>query len=177
MKCISDAWQAYEAELRRFLRHRAGDDATADDVLQELFVRALRQPDGLCGVANRRAWLYQAARNLLIDRQRVAKDNVPLPDDLVADPEEPLLPVYALSQCLPRVMAELAPEDREAITRCDFEGLTQQAYAERAGLTLPAAKARLRRARQRLRARLVESCQVRFDETGQVCSFVPRPLP
>jgi RNA polymerase sigma-70 factor (ECF subfamily) len=177
MKCIRDAWQAYETELRRFLRHRAGDDATADDLLQELFLHALRQPDGLCGVGNPRAWLYQGARNLLIDRLRVAKDNIPLPDDMAADPEEVPVPVNDLSQCLPRVLTELAPQDREAITRCDIEGMTQQAYADRAGLTLPAAKARLRRARHRLRERLVEACQVTFDEAGQVCCFVPRPTP
>lgn len=175
MRCIAEAWADHEAELRRFLRHRAGGDAEAEDLLQEVFLRALRQSNGLCGIDNRRAWLFTAARHLLIDRLRLAKDQVPLPDDLVQEPPVPQPPVDDLAQCLPRVLSELAPGDREAITLCDLQGMTQQAYAERLGLTLPAAKSRVQRARRRLKRRLSEACQVRFDESGAVCCFVPRP--
>lgn len=177
MRCVAVAWANYGTELRRFLRYRAGDDAAADDLLQEIFLRALRQPNGLCGIDNPRAWLFHAGRNLLIDRLRLAKADVPLPDDLADEPGQTAAPVDDLSQCVPRVLAELSPQDREAIRLCDIEGLSRQAYADRLGLSLPAAKARLLRARQRLRARLVEVCQVTFDEAGQVCCFVPRPPP
>jgi len=175
VRCIALAWESHSAELRGFLRRRAGDAAAADDLLQELFLRALRQPDGLCGIDNPRAWLFHAARNLLIDRLRLTKEQVPLPDDLVAEPAGIPAPVEDLSLCLPRVLTELSPQDREAITLCDIEGMTQQAYADRLGIGLPAAKARIQRARQRLRAQLVASCQVSFDAAGQVCCFVPRP--
>ena len=175
MRCITEAWERHETELRRFLRHRAGSDDEANDLLQEVFLRALRQANGLCGIDNRRAWLFHAARNLLIDRLRLAKDQVPLPDDLAAEPEDSPVPVDGLAQCLPRVLRELSPQDREAITLCDIEGMTQQNYARRLGLSLPAAKSRVQRARVRLKAQLTEACQVTFDEAGAVCCFVPRP--
>jgi len=54
--------------------------------------------------------------------------------------------------------------------------VTQNDYAQRLGLSLPAAKSRVQRARLRLRAQLSEACQVTFDEAGKVCCFVPRPL-
>ncbi len=177
MRCVAVAWNSHQAELRRFLRDRAGSDAEAEDLLQEVFLRAQRQPNGLCGIAQPRAWLFRVARNLLTDRLRLTKDQVPLPDDLAAGAETTPAPVDDLSQCLPRVLAELSPRDREAITLCDIEGLTQQAFADRAGLTLPAAKARLQRARQRLRTRLVEVCRITFDDDGRVCCFVPHPRP
>ena len=47
--------------------------------------------------------------------------------------------------------------------------------ALRLGLSLPAAKSRVQRARLRLRAQLAEACQVTFDDKGKVCCFVPRP--
>ena len=74
-----------------------------------------------------------------------------------------------------RVLAELAAEDREALTLCDLEGLPQEEYARRKGIGLAAAKSRIQRARKRLRARMTEVCQVALDEAGQVASFVPRP--
>lgn len=175
MNCVLSAWKEHEAELLGYLRHRTGNTEEADDLMQEVFLRAINQGTYFCGVENRRAWLFHVARNLLVDRLRLTKAQIPLPDDLPAEEELGPAPVEQLSQCLPRVLSELSPDDREAITLCDIEGLTQQAYATHLGLTLPAAKARVQRARQRLRAQLVSACQVRFDESGQVCCFVPRP--
>jgi len=175
MRCLTDAWNAHEVELRRFLRHRARSEAEGDDLLQDVFLRAMRRPNGLCGIDNPRAWLFHAARNLLIDRLRLAKDQVPLPEDLAAEVEPAPPAVDGLAQCLPRVLSELSAEDRDAITCCDIEGMTQKDYAVRIGLGLPAAKSRVQRARARLKARMTEACQVKFDDSGEVCCFVPRP--
>lgn len=175
MKCIVDAWDAYRPELLRFVSARVADSQEANDLVQEVFLRATRLENGLCGIDNRRAWLFHVARNLLIDRYRLARESVPFDDEhgLAEQPDEPA-PVDSLSQCLPRVLSELTPEDREAITLCDIEGISQQAFADRLGLNLSAAKSRIQRARKRLRERLVTACQVKFDEAGQVCCFVPR---
>lgn len=175
MQCISDAWTTHGRELLRFVSSRITDADEAWDLVQEVFLRAMLQNRGLCGIDNPRAWLFHVARNLLIDRYRLTKLQVPLDDADYPAPVESDPPVEALSNCLPRALAELAPEDREALTLCDIEGLPQQAFAERLGLTLPAAKSRVQRARKRLKAQLVSACQVRFDEAGKVCCFVPRP--
>lgn len=175
MRCLTDAWNAHETELRRFLRHRARSEAEGDDLLQDVFLRAMRQPNGLCGIDNPRAWLFHAARNLLIDRVRLTKVQVQLPEDLAAEVEPAPPAVDGLAQCLPRVLSELSAEDRDAITCCDIEGMTQKDYAARIGLGLPAAKSRVQRARARLKAHLTEACQVKFDDSGEVCCFVPRP--
>ncbi len=175
MNCVLTAWRQHEAELAGFLRHRTGNQDVADDLLQEVFLRAVSRGEAFCGLRDRRAWLFHVARNLLVDHLRLAKNQVPLPDDLQAEEDLLAAPVDQLGRCLPRVLSELSDEDREAITLCDIEGLTQQAYADRLGLSLPAAKSRVQRARRRLRRRLIEACQVRFDETGHVCCFVPWP--
>ena len=175
MKCIIDAWDDYHHELLHFVARRIPDSQEAHDLVQEVFLRATRLDNGLCGIDNRRAWLFTVTRRLLIDRYRLSRDQVALDEGMASAAEaDEMAPVDALSQCLPRVLAELSAEDRAAITLCDIDGLSQQAYAEQAGLSLPAAKSRLQRARKRLRAQLVTACQVKFDETGQVCCFVPR---
>jgi RNA polymerase sigma-70 factor (ECF subfamily) len=173
--CLNKAWREHEAEIRRFLVHRTGNKHDAEDLLQEIFIKALRQGGDFCQLDAPRAWLFHVARNLLIDRLRLTKEQVPLPDDLSAEPEPELRPVDELSQCIPRVLSELSPVDREAIVLCDLQGMTQQAYAQKIGLSLPAAKSRVQRARARLQAQLVTACQVSFDETGEVCCFVARP--
>lgn len=88
---------------------RVSDAQAAKNLVQEIFLRAMRQESGLCGIDNPRAWLFQVARNLLIDRYRLGKDEIPL--------DEAQQPVDELSNCLPRVLSELSPDDREAVMR------------------------------------------------------------
>jgi RNA polymerase sigma-70 factor (ECF subfamily) len=173
--CLSRAWRQHQAELRGFLAHRLGAPEEADDLLQDVFLKALILGQAFCTIENPRAWLFHVARNLLVDRLRLSRDLLPLPDDLCAEAAPEWAAVDLLSQCLPRVLSELSAADREAIMLCDIQGMTQQDFARHLGRSLPAAKSRVQRARRRLRARLAEACQVRFDAQGQVCCFVPRP--
>ena len=173
MNCLMTAWHEHEAELRGWLRHRLGNEVDAEDMLQDVFLKAMRQGERFCAITNARAWLYEVARNALADRMRLARDTVELPENLSADTDESAA-VDSLAACLPRVLSELSPEDREAITLCDLERLPQEEYARRKGLSLPGAKSRVQRARKRLREQLTLSCQVSLDAAGQVSDFVPR---
>lgn len=175
--CLTRAWRETRGELHGWLRHRLHGDAEADDLLQEVFLRALRQGERFCVLDNPRAWLFQVARNALTDRLRISRPQQELPEDLAAAEVEAPAPVEQLTQCLPRVLGELSPADRLAIELCDIAGLPQQKLAEHLGISLSGAKSRLQRARQRMKARLIEGCQICFDDTGQVAGFVPRPPP
>lgn len=178
--CVARAWQAHEGELLGYLRHRLADDDAAADLLQDVFVKALRQGEGFCTLDNPRAWLFQVARNALVDRARTSHRAEPLPDDLAdtaAPAVEPPEPVDALADCLARTLAELAPDDAAVLQACDLHGQTQREFAAAQGLSLAAAKSRLLRARQRLRERLTQACQVSFEPDGRVGDHVPRPEP
>lgn len=175
MNCLMRAWHDHEAELRGWLRKRIGNPVDAEDALQELFLKALRQGDRFCEIANARAWLFEVARNALADKLRLSRDMVELPEDLAATAEE-TDPVDSLASCLPRVLSELAPDDRDAITQCDLGDMSQEEFARLKGLSLPAAKSRVQRARKRLRERLLTACRVSLDGAGHVRDFVRRPI-
>lgn len=167
--CVSSAWQAHEAELLAYLRHRLADADAAQDLLQDVFVKAMRQGQGFCRLDNPRAWLFQVARNALVDRARTSHATEPLPDDLpasVLQAGEAPAPVDALAGCLARTLDELAPDDAAVLRACDLQGRTQREFAQANGLTLPAVKSRLLRARERLRRRLTSLCRVHFDADG-----------
>jgi RNA polymerase sigma-70 factor, ECF subfamily len=170
--CVLKAWEAHEAELLGFLRHQAGDPHRAEDLLQEVFLKAMRQGQGFCDLLQPRAWLFQVARNALIDEARRRRPTVELSDDVPAASAEERLPVDELAECVERTLPRLEPDDQDVIRCCDVEGWRQHEYADRRGLTLAATKARLRRARMRLRQQLIDRCGVRFDERGGVCCTV-----
>lgn len=171
--CVSRAWRDHEAELRRYLTHRTGSRHLAEDVMQDVFVKAMRQGDGFCRLDNARAWLFQVARNAVVDQYRVRREWDEVPED-VAAPEAQFEPIDALSDCVGRVLQELPADDRSIIEQCDLAGMKQRDYAASHGLSLPAVKARLLRARQKMRLTLTRNCQVRFDAAGRVEAHIPR---
>lgn len=171
--CARTAWRRYRSEIQGYLTHRVGDSALAEDLLQEVFLKAMQQGKAFCTLDNPRAWLFQVARNALVDHVRLQKNAVPLPDDLIEDRED-VAPIDALADCLSRVLMELSDQDREIIQRCDLDGMKLQTFANAHHLSLPAAKSRIQRARQRMRDILTHNCQVRFDTAGRVCCHVPR---
>ena len=177
MEPLLHLWARHEGELRRWLLARLPSHAEVDDLLQDVFIKALRQGGRLDVVRHSRAWLFEVTRNTLIDHLRQGNDHTPLPEDIEQWPE-PVADrpaVDALAQaCLPRVLSELDPQDREAIELCDLQGMAQAEFARLKNLSLPAAKSRVQRARRRMRERMTTACQVRFDDSGRVDDFVPR---
>lgn len=174
MNCVLNAWGQFEAELRGFLVRRLRDPDIVEDLLQDTFVKALAEGARFCDLQNPRAWLYRVARNRLVDHLRRQHRSVDdLPDELPQ--QEPIqAAVDDLANCLPRALNELSAKDAEAIRMCDLDGMTQADYARAKGVSLPGAKSRVQRARQRLKQHLKQACQVRFDDSGKVCCFVPR---
>jgi RNA polymerase sigma-70 factor (ECF subfamily) len=178
MNTLLSTWTRHEAELRRWLLARAPVKSEVDDLLQDVFLKTLRQGERFSAIGQPRAWLFEVTRNALTDRLRVSRDSLPLPEGLdeLPAPVEHTDPVDTLAQaCLPRVLSELDPRDREAIQLCDLQGMAQGDFARLKGLSLPAAKSRVQRARQRMRERMTTACQVSFDDVGRVDDFVPRP--
>lgn len=174
--CLQTAWTQHAAELRAWLLHHLRQPQDVDDLMQDVFLKALRQGEQFCSVHHTRAWLFQVARHALADRFREPAVLLEWCDGLEELPAliDQADTVDELTMCLPRALSELSTTDREAIVCCDLEGLPQAEYAARWGLSVSAAKSRLQRARQRLREHLTAVCQVQFDRAGHVKDFVPR---
>lgn len=172
--CVTRAWRKHHSEIERYLRHRVGDGEQAADLLQTVFLKALHQGRNFCTLNEPRAWLFTLARNALADHLRTLHPHDALSEDLpVESGEEPA--VETLSDCLPQALASLTIEDRDVLDLCELQGMTQRDYATLRGLSLPAAKSRVLRARVRLREAFVRVCGVRFDpQTGLVCCHAPQ---
>lgn len=172
--CLMRAWGEHERSLRAWLLGQLHEKAHADDLLQDVFLKAIRRGKHFCSLENARAWLFEVTRNTLADHLRRRRESIELPQDLPAEAgDDAAVPLDTLASCLPRILSELSSEDREAITRCDLEGMSQADYAALVGVSLPGAKSRVQRARIRLRERLTCACKLNLDDQGKVCCFTP----
>lgn len=71
---VREAYAAHGPELYRFAARAVGDSTTAQDVVQETFLRAWRARDRYDPqLAGLRTWLFSIARNVVIDQQRTAQ--------------------------------------------------------------------------------------------------------
>jgi RNA polymerase sigma-70 factor (ECF subfamily) len=152
---------AYADRLYMLLLRLLGDRGEAEDVAQEVMLRAWRGIAGFRGQSSYFTWLYRIAVNeasRALERRARRPAGVPIgPDELQlpAPPaHDPLRQAEnsELRRTLARGLAQLPPLLRTAIVLRDVEGLSTQEAAEITGVSQAAFKSRLHQARLRVRA-------------------------
>ena len=167
-------WQTYRAELLRFVRTRVRDKALAEDIVHDVFIKAYTRREALKDPGKLRPWLYQIARNALVDYYRSQKPLEQLPEDLVGETAGgDNRAEQELARCLLPLLDELPAGYRHALTLAEFKGVTQQEIASRERLSLSGAKSRVQRARKMLREILLQCCRVEMEQRGGVVDYEP----
>jgi RNA polymerase sigma-70 factor (ECF subfamily) len=169
-------WEAFHTPLQQFIRRRVSDEATAEDVLQDVFLKIHQHMETLRDVKKLESWIYQITRNTIIDSYRSSRPMTPLEvGEVLALPEE-LPDDEVVSELLPcvRAMVKSLPEaDRQALVLTEYQGLTQKELSERLGLSFSGAKSRVQRAREKLRVMLLSCCHFEFDRLGRIIDYQP----
>lgn len=142
------------AIARRMLR----DDAEAEDVAQEAFLRLWRTSATLeVGTAGVRPWLRRVVSNLCIDRLRGSARQT-VTDEVPEQIEEPRqldrLERQELSGKVDAALKALPERQRLALTLFHFEGMSQSEVASVMGISDEAVESLLARARRALKAAL-----------------------
>ena len=172
---LESAWNDVASQLRGYIRTRVSDHATAEDLLQDVYVKAHTRIADLPAHSNVQAWLFQISKNAVIDHYRKTKPSEPVDESMPADPFDPdSAEVERLKQSFHRMIASLPEPYREAITLTDIEGLTQKELSERLGISLSGAKSRVQRGRQILKKDLMECCEFEFDRRGKIIDYKPK---
>ena len=164
--CLGGFFEAWGDRLYRLSLRLTGDPATAEDVVQEAFVKLMAGAERIEGRSSLATWLYRVAYNASIDRLRDQKRTVTVPEEgddeaapmpsLLVDflsPEE-MLKDAETRRALDEAIAALPPSLRAAFLLRDVEGLSTAEAAEALSVTETNLKVRLHRARLRLRERL-----------------------
>ena len=144
-----------------FLERRVGSRDTAEDILQDGFVRALERADTLRAGESASAWFYRLLRNALVDhyRRRSAENRAlaaAAAESQALDTEAELRDTVCA--CIRELIATLKVEYSTALRRVELDGERVDVFAREVGITVTNASVRLHRAREALRHRVLESC-------------------
>ena len=159
----------YAGRLFMLLLRLLGDRGEAEDVAQEVMLRAWQGITRFQGQSSYFTWLYRIAVNeanrALEKRARrpagvsIGADELQLPASSAFDPSLQA-ENSELRRALGQALADLPPALRTAIVLRDVEGLSTQEAAEIAGIGQAAFKSRLHQARLRVRATIGDQALV-----------------
>lgn len=151
-------FRRHYAEVRALCARISGDASSADDLVQETFLRVMRFASGFKGKSTVRTWLYRIAFNVSADHRKRMMREVPVmlldAGEAAADPRLDLIE---------RGLASLGDEQRQTLLLSRHSDLTHAELGLVLGCSEGAARVRVHRALVELK-RIVHELEVADDE-------------
>lgn len=159
----------YDRQIFRTAQHITQNREDAEDITQDVFFKAFQKLDQFQGNSKFSTWLVRIAVNESLMRLRKRKTSKTVSMDQDVETSEGSIPrdfaewrpnpeqnysQSELADILRKTIAGLPPGFRTVFTLRDIENLSTEETAEALGLSVPAVKSRLLRARLQLRERL-----------------------
>lgn len=177
---FQDMYSAFNERIRRYLSRLVGENE-AEDLTQEVFLKASRALPGFEGKSQISTWLFRIATNTAVDRLRnKASRNTVFGDDLYDSAEEEA--EWAVEQsvsaeqaviqkemnhCIRDIVKTLPENYRVALSLGELEGFSSREIAEITGTSIETVKIRLHRAKRALKKRLSLQCDFYRDERNE----------
>ena len=168
---LARVFELFALRVHRLSRRMIGNQADAEDVAQEIFLRVFEQAGKFDGRSRFSTWLYRLAVRHCLNRikqrdRRIAAESRAHDhaernrEPMVHSPFERLVTQDDLA-LVDELLASLPPHYRACVVLREIEGLSYAQIAELLEIPVGTVMSRLARARQSLRARLAESHEER----------------
>ena len=168
----------HHARILRYLTRMVGAQ-DAEDLAQEVFIRAAKAYDGFRHEAKIETWLYRIATHVAVDRLRgtASRRETLLGqelDEVAADGRETGSTLEektlrrAANECIRNVIYGLPENYRTPLILSELEGFTNREIAEIMDVSLDTVKIRLHRAKEQLKQALLDACQFSRDERNEL---------
>jgi RNA polymerase sigma-70 factor (ECF subfamily) len=133
-------YSAYVGEIFRFLQYRVKNKERAEDLTQDTFLKALKGIRNFDEALSFRPWIFQIARNVLVDHYRARHETVSLDDDEMpdaADPQDIERESHArhLLADVQEALDQLPGLQRDIVIMRVWDGLSHKEIAEILGKT------------------------------------------
>ena len=169
---LDSLFEAHRAQLYALCRRMVGNEARAEEIVQEALMIAYQKLPSYQGNARFGTWIYVITRNLCFNAVR--KRGELLSEDGILEASSPEMDTLTRLQraereaLLTQAAEVLSEQEQEAIYLRYVEGLPQAQITQILGLSGTGARGLLQRCRRRLRREL----QARLSELGHGVSFI-----
>jgi RNA polymerase sigma-70 factor (ECF subfamily) len=172
---IEEIWNDYGNLLRGFLRSRVKNSDDVEDLLQEILIKTHKNMGSLKDPKKLKSWLFQIARNTLIDYYRKPHNTLSVESQLSELQEESSdaqeIMSQELSQCIKPFIKNLPTKYGDVVNAIDLQGASQKELAKELGLSYSAVKSRAQRGRQKLKELFQKCCTYKMDVRGNIMEY------
>lgn len=159
-------WNKTRQELKNFVYRKVKDNALAEDIVQDVFLKVYTRFDQLKDTEKLHSWIYQITRNTITDHFRNQSKLINA-QDLDWDNDHSSFN-DCVSSCLGEMLSTLPEKYREAIELTELKNLSQTDLAGKLNISYSGAKSRVQRARQMLKEKMEEQYRIKVDAYGNV---------
>jgi len=151
---------AHQSRFLSFLSARVEDRATAEDILQTAYLKAVEHGSEIRDDESTVAWFYRILRNAVTDhyRRRTARTSAHEAFASEAPVSYEVEMTQTVCACIGDVIHDLKSEYRTAIEQVDLGGMTVEAFAQSQATSANNASVRLHRARKAVAKKLTTVC-------------------
>lgn len=155
-KAFDVLYKKFRPQLLAYCRRILGSADDAEDIVQEVFIKARNGIESLRDGMLFKQWLFRIARNeaLMEIRKRYPQESIEA--DTIWENETPLeqLEHQETSQIVQRLLRDLKPEYREVLVLREYDGLSYLDIAKIVGVSKDVIKVRIYRARNAMTEKL-----------------------
>jgi len=147
----------HNGSLYGYLWRLCRNSADAEEMAQEVFIKAWQGIARFRGAASFKTWLFRIATNLCINRLSRRRPVDPLPDEIpgrVADEPEEAFRRRAQSECVSAALARLPADQHTAMLLFVYEEMSYEEIAAATGRSRASVNSLLYRARMSVRKTL-----------------------
>jgi len=178
---VEEIWESFNENLHNYVKRRVLDKSLADDIVQDVFLKVMKNIQKLNEVENIQQYLYKITHNTMVDSFRSRKlvfQELELntaehsshlsKNTLNIEPEIESLNSIVSKSCIKPFIEKLPEKYKTALIAAEINNVTQKELAERFDISYSGAKSRVQRGKEKLKNLLQECCNFKYDTYGNL---------
>ncbi|NQY93641.1 MAG: RNA polymerase sigma factor SigZ [Campylobacteraceae bacterium] len=171
-------YKQYYSKLLAFINSKVHNNADAEDILSEVFIKIYKNIEKLDSDEKLTSWIYTITRNTIIDFYR-KNNKTPafreFKEEFILDESKGERNIHSeLSNCLLPMINSLPQNYKEVLYLSEIKGLKQSEIAEEKNLSLTNTKSLIFRGKKKIKEKLFECCSYEYDSLGNVIEYNPK---
>lgn len=173
---VEEIWESFNKELRNYLKRRISDKNLVDDIVQDVFLKVMKNIEKLNEVESIQQYLYKITHNTMVDsfrsRKLVFQELEPntrehltnIGKNVLKDGSEfKSLNSIVSKSCVKPFIEKLPEKYKNALIAAEINNVPQKELAKELDISYSGAKSRVQRGREKLKNLLQECCNFEYD--------------
>lgn len=169
---FENIWEEYKKPLLNFIKTKVNNNNIGEDIVQDVGIKLHTALYKNQEINNYKSWLFQVARNTIVDYYRKNK----IPTTTIKDQPE-IAETSMSSACVCDlsgfvIQNYLPKQYADALYLSDIEQKSQKEIAKILDLSLTATKSRIQRGRKKLKELATDCIEISYNTKGQITGFL-----